>query len=90
MSDFTHISTPSDLVAFNKSVQEPVGITVEVGTDPQKDLQVALNIIEQLYNWHVNESDSASKGGELNRAQSWAQDAGILLTVYNTLNNFEV
>lgn len=87
MSDFSNVSTPADLVKLNS---EPQGATVEVGNDPQKDLETALTIIEQLYHWHVNESDNLTEQGENDKAKAWAQDAGILLTVYNTLNNFEV
>ena len=87
MSDFSKVSTPSDLVKLNSEHQ---GDTVQVGKDPEQDLDTALTIIEQLYNWHVKESDNATEEGELSRAKAWAQDAGILFTVYKTLENFEV
>lgn len=87
MSDFSNVTTPADLVKLNS---EPQGATVEIGNDPQKDLETALAIIEQLYHWHVNESDNLTEQGKNDKAKAWAQDAGILYTVYKTLDNFEV
>lgn len=87
MSDFSNVTTPADLVKLNSESQ---GETVEIGNDPQKDLETALTIIEQLYHWHVNESENLTEQGEKDKAKAWAHDAGILYTVYKTLENFEV
>lgn len=87
MSDLSNVSTPADLVKLNS---EPQGVTIEVGNDPQQDLDTALAIIEQLYHWHVKEAENLTNQGEHDKAKGWALDAGILQTVYKALENFEV
>ena len=90
MSDLSNITTPSDLIEFNKVKPEFEGITVTVGINPQDDIEVIKTLIESLYDWHVKMSDDASNDGELTRSKAWAQDAGILYTVYKALDNFEI
>ena len=87
MSDFSNVTTPADLVKFN---QEPKGNMVEVGVSPEDDKELALTIIEQLYNWHVTEANQFTESGQHDRAKSWAQDAGIIHSVYELLKNLDV
>ena len=87
MSDFSNVSTPADLVKLNK---EPRGNKVEVGVNPEQDKELALTIIEQLYNWHVTQADEYTEEGEHSKAKFWAQDAGILHSVYKLLKEVDV
>lgn len=87
MSDFSNVTTPADIVKLN---QEPQGAQVQIGLDPEKDMETALTIIEQLYNWHVTQADQFTEDGEHSKAKAWAQDAGMLHSAFQILKNIAV
>ena len=95
MSDLSQVQNVSDLLNYNKGVQEPedrvestLKVVYELGIVEAK--AVLLDVLETFHDYHQNVSTRLFEEGDTEAAIGWSKDAGKLQSAYHTINSVEV
>ena len=58
--------------------------------DPVLHKTMALDVVVMLFNYHMNQSETALEAGNAEAAACWMRDAGMLQSVAHLLTNISV